>query len=121
MRNIERVILWGLPPSFCALVQRAGRAARDFTKLGEAILIVQSSIIKNGVTESEVELSVNTALSNAESGNCGTEETAALSIQGIEVAAGLEEVSVTDGGVRVSKDSDDEDADVTEAKHRRRK
>ena len=27
MRNIERVVLWGLPPSFCALVQRAGQAA----------------------------------------------------------------------------------------------
>lgn len=37
MRNISRVVLWALPPSFCALVQRAGRAARDFKKLGEAI------------------------------------------------------------------------------------
>lgn len=48
MRNISRVVLWGLPPSFCALVQRAGRAARDFQMLGEAILIVSSNCIEEG-------------------------------------------------------------------------
>ncbi|KAJ6604921.1 P-loop containing nucleoside triphosphate hydrolase protein [Mycena sp. CBHHK59/15] len=56
MRNIERVILWGLPPSFCALVQRAGRATRDFSKLGEAILIVPASVMKNRVSEEEIEI-----------------------------------------------------------------
>ena len=54
MRKISRTILWGLPPSFCALVQRAGRAARDFSKLGEAIVIVPSSMVKNGTTDEEV-------------------------------------------------------------------
>ena len=54
MRNISRTVLWGLPPSFCALVQRAGRAARDFSKLGEAIVIIPSSMVKNGITDEEV-------------------------------------------------------------------
>jgi hypothetical protein len=54
MRNISRTILWGLLPSFCALVQRAGQAARDFSKLGEAIVIVPSSVVKNGMTDEEV-------------------------------------------------------------------
>ncbi|KAG6807500.1 hypothetical protein H0H92_007260, partial [Tricholoma furcatifolium] len=38
MRNISRVILWGMPPSFCALVQRAGRAGRDLSTNAESIL-----------------------------------------------------------------------------------
>ncbi|TDL13145.1 P-loop containing nucleoside triphosphate hydrolase protein, partial [Rickenella mellea] len=49
MRNIDRVVLWGLPPSFCALVQRAGRAARDFSKLGAAILLIPPSVRKKGI------------------------------------------------------------------------
>ena len=55
MRNIKRVVLWEMPPSFCALVQRAGRAARDFHTLGEAILVVPQSVITKGTTEMEVE------------------------------------------------------------------
>lgn len=60
MWNIKCVVLWELPPSFCALVQRAGRAARDFDTLGEAILIVPSSIIAKGTTVSEVEAAIET-------------------------------------------------------------
>ncbi|KAJ7803225.1 P-loop containing nucleoside triphosphate hydrolase protein [Mycena olivaceomarginata] len=121
MRNIERVVLWGLPPSFCALVQRTGRAVRDLTRLGEAILIVPSSVLKNGVTELDVELGINTASKDAESENRGTEEATDLALQGIEVTTGLEEVSVTGGGIRVSKDSDEEDGEPEEVKHKRRK
>ncbi|KAJ7803828.1 P-loop containing nucleoside triphosphate hydrolase protein [Mycena olivaceomarginata] len=84
MRNIERVVLWGLPPSFCALVQRAGRAMQNPK-------------------------------------NRGTEEATDLALQGIEVTTGLEEVSVTGGGIRVSKDSDEEDGEPEEVKHKRRK
>ncbi|PPQ87408.1 hypothetical protein CVT24_001482, partial [Panaeolus cyanescens] len=49
MRNIQRVVLWGLPPTFCSLVQRAGRAARDLTQQGEAILIVSSHTFSHSV------------------------------------------------------------------------
>ena len=55
MRNIARVILWGLPPTFCSLVQRAGRAGRDLTTKGEAILIVPPGVLKDGSTEEDVE------------------------------------------------------------------
>ena len=58
MRNIKRVVLWELPPSFCALVQRAGRAGRDLSTLGEAILIVQPSVITKGTNASEVEAAI---------------------------------------------------------------
>ncbi|KAG2111943.1 P-loop containing nucleoside triphosphate hydrolase protein [Suillus discolor] len=54
MRNIERVILWGMPPSFCALVQRAGRAARDVTKLGEAILIIPVQCAETGCYQAKL-------------------------------------------------------------------
>jgi superfamily II DNA/RNA helicase len=121
MRNIERVVLWGLPPSFCSLVQRAGRAARDFEKLGEAILIVPSTVIKNGVSGAEAEAAVDQAATDAESENRGLDTAADLLEQGIEVTSGHEEIAVEDGGVRVSKDSDNEDNEATEAKHKRRK
>ncbi|KAJ7465509.1 hypothetical protein FB451DRAFT_1178991 [Mycena latifolia] len=117
LRNGEIHIL------FCtdAVGMRAGRAARDLTKFDEAILIVPGSVLKSGVTELDIELSVNTASKDAESENRGTDETAALSLEGIEVTAGLEEVSIADGGIRVSKDSDDEDGEADNVKHKRRK
>jgi hypothetical protein len=94
---------------------------RDLTRLGEAILIVPSSVLKNGVTELDVELGINTASKDAESENRETEEATDLALQGIEVTAGLEEVSVTGGGIRGSKDSDEEDGEPEAVKHKRRK
>lgn len=67
MRNVVRVILWALPPSFCALVQRAGRAARDFQTLGEAILIVSSTVLKKGTTEDDVQAGLNEMIVNRQS------------------------------------------------------
>ncbi|KIM79037.1 hypothetical protein PILCRDRAFT_90341 [Piloderma croceum F 1598] len=93
-----RVILWGLPPSFCALVQRAGHAARDFKMLGEAILIVPPTVLSKGITETEVEsaLTINVADESTEAENIGEEET-----------------EILDGGVRVAHNSNDEgDAEV---------
>ncbi|KAJ7640072.1 P-loop containing nucleoside triphosphate hydrolase protein [Mycena polygramma] len=121
MRNIERVVLWGLPPSFCALVQRAGRAARDFSKLGEAILIVPSSVIKNGVSEEEINTAVGDAAQDAESENRGLDAAAHLLDQGIELTSGREEVVVAEGGIRAGKDSDEEDGEAGTVKHTRRK
>lgn len=53
MRNIFRVVLWKLPPSFCALAQRSGRAVRDLDELGEAILFVPAKVLKDGLAEAE--------------------------------------------------------------------
>lgn len=53
-RNIERVILWDLPCTFNSLVQRAGRAARDLSRVGEAILSVRASTRKEGVTAPDI-------------------------------------------------------------------
>lgn len=44
-RNLVRVILWMAPRTFCSLVQKAGRCARDFAKLGEVIAIVSKQYL----------------------------------------------------------------------------
>lgn len=66
MRNIERVVLWGLPPTFCAFTQRAGRAGRDMASLGEAILIVPPSLVKESATEKAAITAVEEAAINME-------------------------------------------------------
>ena len=66
MRNVKQVVLWELPPSFCALVQKAGRTARDFNTLGEAILIVPQSVITKGTTEIKVEAGLEAVQTEAE-------------------------------------------------------
>jgi superfamily II DNA helicase RecQ len=117
MRNIARVVLWGLPPSFCALVQRAGRAGRDFGTLGEAILIVPPSVIKNGTKAAEIELAVQEAANDAQAENRGDEAEEVLEQNGIEVTQGNEQVLVNDGGVRVEQDSEPEDDPQEKPKH----
>ena len=67
MRNISRIVLWGLPPSFCALVQHAGCAARDFQMLGEAILIVSSTVLKKGTTEDDIQAGLSEMIVNGQS------------------------------------------------------
>jgi Lhr-like helicase len=99
MHNIAHVVLWGLPPSFCALVQRAGRAGHDFGTLREAILVVPPSVIKNGTKAAEVELAVQEAANDAQAENCGDEEQEVLEQNGIEVTQGNEQVLVNDGGM----------------------
>ena len=112
MLNIKRVVLWELPPSFCALVQRAGRAARDFGTLGEAILIVSPSVLTKGITDIEVETALAEAETEAE--NRGEEELVLLENNGIQL--------VDEGGVRLAGDSEDEEEpEQKEEKKRRRK
>jgi hypothetical protein len=112
MRNIKRVVLWELPPSFCALVQRAGRAGHDFSTLGEAILIVSQTVITKGTTEMEVEATLEAVQTEAE--NRGDEEVASLENNGIQL--------VDEGGVRVGHESeDDNEEERKEEKKRRRK
>jgi len=69
MRNVIRVVLWGLPPSFCSLVQRAGRAGRDLTQKAEAILIIPKSTAKSGVSDKDVEKAIFEAVLQAEANN----------------------------------------------------
>lgn len=114
MRNIVRVILWELPTSFCALVQRAGRAARDFSTCGEAILIVPASLIVKGATESEVEAAIERVqeVAGTEAENRGEDEVTALEGNGIQLVDG--------GGVRVAQGhSEDEDNTPTATKNAR--
>ncbi|KZT27988.1 P-loop containing nucleoside triphosphate hydrolase protein [Neolentinus lepideus HHB14362 ss-1] len=96
MRNIERVVLWGMPPSFCALVQRAGQAARDMTRLGEAVLIVPKKTLSGGVTEDDVVHTVGQIV--LEAPFTGTEEEVP---EGTALGDGREIVLVEEGGIRV--------------------
>jgi hypothetical protein len=118
MRNIKHIVLWGLPPSFCVLVQRAGCAAHDFRVLGEAIVIVTLSIIAKDITEMEVESALaNTAEDRiTEAENRGEDEVETLARHGIQLAGGNEMVHVDDGGVRVTHNSD---KDVEERQKKR--
>lgn len=105
MRNIFRVVLWGLPPSFCALVQRAGRAGRDFTTLGEAVLIVPKSAIRKGVTEENIiaDLSAMTSDNRSEAENRSDEtERVLLGEVDIEFPVGTSAAQVLSGeGTRI--------------------
>ena len=109
MRNIRRVVLWGLPPSFCALVQRAGRAGRDFKTLSEAILIVSKSVAKSGTTETEVENDVEEAVAGTQAENRSEEEELVLNENGVDLMAGHEEVNAE--GVRVAHAREAEDSE----------
>lgn len=115
MRNIKRVVLWEMPPSFCALVQRAGRAARDFTTLGEAILIVPGAVITKGISESEVEEAIDAVLDDTqtEAENRGEDELVALETNGVQL--------VDEGGVRIAQDSEDEDEPAPQKEDKKRK
>ena len=108
MRNIARVVLWGLPPSFCAFVERAGRAGRDFKALGEAILIVPSSIYKAGTSEEELESELRSSTGTEEHTEA---ENRGEDIEDVLINAGIEVTGSE--GIRISADhgeeSDDED------------
>ncbi|KAJ7815903.1 hypothetical protein B0H14DRAFT_3878104 [Mycena olivaceomarginata] len=109
MRNIRRVILWKLPPSFCALAQRSGRAGCDFEALGEPILFVSAKALKDGVAEEQARITREEAadLQNQE-GDVFVPEPQ----EGLDVVAG-QEVVVGEGGVRVERDAEEDDAEVT--------
>ncbi|KAK0235251.1 hypothetical protein EDD85DRAFT_922454 [Armillaria nabsnona] len=123
MHNIKWVILWGLPLSFCALVQRAGRAVRDLNILREAILIVSASLIKKGTTETEVGDCVTLASHSTEADNLphatGMEPEGDIEPKFV---AGNERTNIDEGGVHVETGEDVEIEDEEETvKHRRRK
>lgn len=106
LRNIARVVLWGLPPTFCALIQRAGRTGRNFSTLGEAILIIPKSVLKDGISTENVLESVADTTIRAEALNREPEEVELTST----VAQELDEQ-----GIRIAGDEDSsEEQPVTE-------
>ena len=109
MHNIHHIVLWGLPPSFCALVQRAGHASRDFKSFGEAILIIPKSVAKSGTTETEVEKDMEAVVSDAQAENRNDENESVLDINGVDLTAGHEEVNTE--GVRITHTQDAEDSE----------
>jgi superfamily II DNA/RNA helicase len=126
MRNIKRVVLWGLPPSFCSLAQRAGRAVRDFTQLGEAVLIVTKPQLKAALdaaqgTLSEADAVVAEHTQSLEDGLVADEELAAaedaeletsqLGTEGQTVTEAHQLVDVGDGGARVEVDDEPAEAE----------
>ena len=122
MRNIQRVILWGLPPSFCALVQRAGRAGRNFAVAAEAILIVTPATMKKGISDSEVLQMVRRTAGEAEAENRNDEELETLQQEGIVIGEGNVLVSISDdAGIRVSHDTEEEEAQASSTKKGKRK
>ncbi|TEB27832.1 P-loop containing nucleoside triphosphate hydrolase protein, partial [Coprinellus micaceus] len=116
-RSVLRVVLWGLPPSFCALAQRAGRAVRDMDMDGEATLFVSQNVYSKGVKEIEIGLSLAEVVADAEAENRGGDIEAVLESQGVDLAEEQEVVSVEEVGVRVSGNADEEEeqADVLPA------
>lgn len=67
-QNILRVVLWGLPPTFCSLVQRSGRAGRNPDDNAESICIVPKSVMQEDFEEAvrETQESVGTNVVEAE-------------------------------------------------------
>ena len=112
LRNIARVVLWGLPPTFCAFVQRAGRAGRNFTSLGEAILIVPKGVMKNGVSTENVSESVADTTIGAEALNREPEE--------IELTNTIAQV-LDEQGIRIAEDEDSAEEQPTTGKLKRTK
>jgi hypothetical protein len=121
MQNIRRVILWGMPPLFCALAQRAGRASRDFDTLGEAILIVLKNVIKSGTSETEVAIEVQEAALNAQAENRNHKVEVMLEENGVGGMPKGEEINpegerVAHGGAEDSEPEEEPEVKVTRKK-----
>jgi hypothetical protein len=101
MRNIFRVVQWKLPPSFCALAQRFGRAVRNFFELGEAILFVTAKVLKDGLAVEEARFAREEAAdpNNQEGGDFVPEPE-----EGVDMVAG-QAVVVGEGGTRVEQNA----------------
>ncbi|TDL17321.1 hypothetical protein BD410DRAFT_883828 [Rickenella mellea] len=106
MRNIFRIILWKLPPSFCALVQRSGRAARDFSCYGTAVLIVPPSIFDSGSSAAVKPAAINSEStvnqnSTVTDGALDNNANDGLLAEGLTIAPGRQLVHIPEGGLRV--------------------
>lgn len=103
LRNIDRVVLWDLPRSFCSLVQRVGRAARDLSRTGEAILIVRKGTRREGVSASDVSNLQSQILTDVERSNShgDSDEADRMEIENVVETSGHEIRRLDDGGRRV--------------------
>ncbi|KAJ7657214.1 P-loop containing nucleoside triphosphate hydrolase protein [Mycena polygramma] len=118
MRNIFRVVLWKLPPSFCALAQRSGRAVRDFDQLGEAILFVTAKVLKDGIVAEEARIAREEA---AEPQNQEGDDSVPEQPDGVQVVAG-QAVVVAEGGARAEQNAEeDADPEAVAAAEKRKK
>ena len=112
LRNIERVILWDLPPTFCSLVQRIGRAARDLSKQGEAILLVRKGVRKAGLSSTEVQ-SLQTQINGEEEAlNMDDEELdriRRMEMENVVEGSGHEIRHLDEGGMRVEEGGENEE------------
>jgi hypothetical protein len=96
------VVLWSLLSTFCALVQREGRAGQDLSKPSEAILIVPASILKDDVSE---ELVSNTVEQKALEGEALNQE---MTVVGAEVVTQV----LDEKGVRIAADISEDEQEV---------
>lgn len=94
------------------MVQRAGRAARDFETLEEAILIVPKRVLKDGVSNEQVNNVVSETAIDAEALNREPEE--------VELTETVVE-ALDREGIRVTDDSDSTDAEESIPKEKRMK
>ncbi|KAJ7800420.1 hypothetical protein B0H14DRAFT_3156039 [Mycena olivaceomarginata] len=86
-----------------------GRAVRDFEALGEAILFVSAKVLKDGIAEEQARITREEAADpQNQEGDVFVPETQ----EGLDVVAG-QEVVVGEGGVRVERDAEEDDAEVT--------
>ncbi|KAJ7107207.1 P-loop containing nucleoside triphosphate hydrolase protein [Mycena crocata] len=116
MRNIFRVVLWKLPPSFCALAQHSGRAIRDFAELGEAILFVPAKVLKDGLAEADARSAREEA---AQPQNQEGEDFVPEPEEGVDLVAG-QAVAVGEGGAREAEEVDPEVAVAAQKKKKRK-
>ncbi|KAJ7590265.1 P-loop containing nucleoside triphosphate hydrolase protein [Mycena floridula] len=70
--DIDLVVQWKLPGSVSAFVQRAGRATRDPTRVGLAVLLVEKSVYEIDIV---AQLSVSQEKSTSKKGKKGTGKT----------------------------------------------
>ncbi|KAF8804758.1 hypothetical protein BYT27DRAFT_7225346 [Phlegmacium glaucopus] len=92
LKKFRDVILWGLPPTFCSLVQCAG-----------PILIVPPGVLKEGSTEEDIVASVESATLEPEALNRDLEQPDLMI-----VAESLDEEGIRLRGVDVSESEDEE-------------
>jgi len=100
--------------SFCSLVQRVSRAGRDFASDAEAILIVSSTVAKEGISDGIIEEILAGAALDAE-----TQETAEATSEGCVEVLDSEGTRFTE--IDDSEPDDEPAMDLHEQKQKRRK
>lgn len=108
--------MWDLPPTFCSLVQRAGRAARDMSTLGVAFLMVRQGTRRQGVKALEVDRlqSQIFGLEEVPSSSEELDEDDRMEIENAVETSGHEIRRLDDGGRRVERAGEGERDEAVE-------